>query len=69
MIHEGEKHAYPHIHVEPGLFRLAGGLTKQELFAAMAMQGLVVRGFCIDHGMAAQLAVRHADALIKELSK
>lgn len=45
------------------------GLTKRELFAAMAMQGL-----CADPEMgtvekSAALAVKCADALIEELSK
>lgn len=66
---DGENHAYPHLHVEPEFFRMAGGLTKRELFAAMAMQGLAAdpepRG-----GMeAASIAVEWADALIAELSK
>jgi len=51
---------------------MAGNLTKRELFAAMAMQGL--RANANDRcprlsGTIAELAVADADALIAELSK
>lgn len=46
------------------------GLTKRELFAAMAMQGMLANGL---HRNAAHVnaiyAVQHADALINELNK
>lgn len=48
------------------------GLSKRELFAAMAMQGILSRSNTNWARMEVQLAeqsVRHADALIKELSK
>jgi len=48
---------------------LAGGLSKRELFAAMAMQGIVVNGFTTWEAEASKLAVRHADALIAELER
>ncbi len=46
------------------------GLTKRELFAAMAMQGMLANG--VDRHAAhvnAIYAVQHADALINELNK
>lgn len=45
------------------------GLTKRELFAAMAMQGMLANG--VDRHAAhtnAIYAVQHADALINELN-
>lgn len=48
----------------------SSGLTKRELFAAMAMQGLLTSG--VDKNAAhinAIYAVQHADALINELNK
>lgn len=48
------------------------GLTKRELFAAMAMQGILSRSNTNWAMMELQLAeqsVRHADALIAELAK
>lgn len=44
------------------------GLTRRELFAAMAMSGLV-QFEPTNPKSAADLAVRHADALIAELEK
>ena len=43
------------------------GLTKRELFAAMAMQGIVSGMHSAQ--ISAQLAVEHADALILALSR
>lgn len=45
------------------------GLTKRELFAAMAMQGLMADSNVEDPIAASQLAVRCADALINELNE
>ena len=49
------------------------GLTKREHFAAMAMQGLVVKDeFCIEDEtveIMASWSVKCADALLKELEK
>ena len=46
------------------------GLTKRELFAAMAMQGLIASGYTQETFGDLQFdAVRHADALLAELSK
>ncbi len=63
----------------------SGGLTIREHFAAMAMQGLIARGFVSakeeSRGLSgtmplmvreislAEMAVRHADKLLAELSK
>lgn len=50
---------------------LAGlGLSKRELFAAMAMQGLLADSeFTLRPENAAKLFVNYADALIRELNK
>ena len=45
------------------------GLTKRELFAAMAMQGLLACPGEPSSLSIAELSVIHADALISELSK
>lgn len=45
------------------------GLSKRELFAVLALQGLVARAFSTDTKEASRLAVIHADALILELAK
>ena len=45
------------------------GLTKRELFAAMAMQGDIANGDVIPEGSRAVYWLRCADALIAELSK
>lgn len=46
-----------------------GGLTKRELFAAMAMQGIAADPNCFNAKTCAKNAVEWADALIAELSK
>jgi hypothetical protein len=46
----------------------SAGLTKLELFAAMAMQGLVA-DMKATHAKTAKIAVAHAHALIAELNK
>lgn len=46
------------------------GLTKRELFAAMAMQGFIAsKVYGGEVEMRASLAVKYADALLKELAK
>lgn len=47
------------------------GLTKRELFAAMAMQGLFygLKMEAVPGPLVAVLAVEHADALIEQLNK
>ncbi len=48
---------------------ISGGLSKRELFAAMAMQGIMIyRGTCTPLGAAVD-AVAQADALLAELGK
>ena len=53
--------------------RSTGGLTKRELFAAMAMQGLLANPdqamVAMDEDHVAFSAMQHADALIAELNK
>lgn len=45
------------------------GLTKRELFAAMAMQGLLAIDADWKPDVAATVAARYADALLAELAK
>jgi hypothetical protein len=48
---------------------IAGGLTKRELIAAMAMQGLLTNAGIVDcYDKIAGLAVNHANALIERLN-
>ncbi len=47
-----------------------GGLTKRELFAAMAMQGLLAdSAISASYEEISESAVGHADALIAEINK
>lgn len=62
----GNDAAYPLM----GKISAAAGLTKRELFAAMAMQGLLAYPHSNQTvGVCASVAVKAADALIAELSK
>lgn len=55
---------------EDGLSHVFIGLTKRELFAAMAMQGILTdKGYRCDYNFTAQVAINHADALLAELAK
>ena len=54
---------------EYGKVAIQKGLTKRELFAAMAMQGYCVTDQKVNAVRAAQFAVEIADALIAELNK
>jgi hypothetical protein len=45
------------------------GLTKRELFAAMAMQGMLGLPVPMSHAVASHVAVEAADALLAELAK
>ena len=59
--------AYPSVAGDPGL-------TKREIFAAMAMQGIFANGVILErHGLAgddvAKAAVNAADALLARLSE
>lgn len=47
----------------------ANGITKRELFAAMAMQGAISRGHSGQPEYWAEVAVRCADCLLAELVK
>lgn len=64
----GNDMAYP---LDAGEGILAGGLTKREYFAAMAMQGMQADnpGLGCTPEYIAKYAVRMADALIAELNK
>lgn len=60
--------AYPHD--TTNLAEWERGLTKRELFAAMAMQGLLASDWiCKQPSVMASRSVQAADALIAELSK
>lgn len=72
--------AFPQLLPDPYSVRLEGGLMKREMFAAMAMQGLLTassEGFVTDEigwetcdwGRFAKTCTRAADALIAELEK
>ena len=69
-----DKPAFPNSHPHAAH---AEGLTRRELFAAMAMQGMAAgnfwgENFCheADHmHLAAKMSVKAADALIAELEK
>ena len=64
---EGNDPAYP-LEVVTG--QTNGGLTKRELFAAMAMQGLLADPYSTqEFSCMASMSVQVADALIAELSK
>lgn len=45
------------------------GLTKRELFAAMAMQGVIASGQLRGPSECVSFAIQSADALLKELAK
>ena len=72
-IEEGKELAFPHVELDTYSGKPCNqhfGLTKRELFAAMAMQGMLANG--VDRHAAhvnAIYAVQHADALINELNK
>ncbi len=62
--------AYP---VQSGDYGIKNGLTKRELFAAMAMQGILSNSDpqCVSmtEEKISILAAKHADALLLELEK
>jgi hypothetical protein len=67
----GEELAYPVKYLFDENFSVMGGLTKRELFAAMAMQGLLANpGFMEDvvHGRIAKMAIDEANNLIYHLN-
>lgn len=59
--------AFP-LYCGPGDINNAVGLTKRELFAAMAMQGMLAAGTGADRFERAIDAVAHADALLEALT-
>lgn len=66
--------AFPTASRDPQSASLFGGLTKRELFAAMAMTGMIGKqhGHVDGQGddtQCAELSVAFADALIKELER
>ena len=54
--------------VTMGLWKPETGLTKREMFAAMAMQGILASDDRLS-GNVARWAVEYADELLKELEK
>jgi hypothetical protein len=67
----GSEAAFPLLdHNGTSLIMREPGLAKRELFAAMALQGLRANAHFNGTGQAlAELAVKDADALLKELAK
>ena len=66
----GDKPAYPFAFDEMDVNRTSFGLTRRELFAAMAMQGLLTNyGLTADLREVSNSAARYADSLIAELDK
>ena len=69
----GNDWAYPVVEqaVNPEVWNTYPGLTKRELFAAMAMQGLCasLNEGSWSYEQLSEYSVKHADALIKELNK
>ncbi len=62
----GNDSAYP---IAPEQYSPEFGLTKRELFAAMAMQGLLThRHLVYEFSQVASLAKKYADALIERLA-
>jgi hypothetical protein len=75
---EKDKPAFPQMHTilaadedSPSVHRRFNGLTKRELFAAMAMQGILSAedGVSFPSAELASLSIDCADALLAELSK
>ena len=65
----GNDAAYPSHHF-PERWNPEFGLSKRELIAAMAMQGILADPMAVaEFQHIARLSVLHADALIAELSK
>lgn len=63
------ENAFPNFFFHNPGFDFEGGLTKRELFAAMAMQGMAAQPNPLNDDEAAELSVLWADALIAELAK
>jgi hypothetical protein len=68
---DGNDLAYPVKHSYGEEFFTTGGLTKRELIAAMAMQGMLANSNLVNGSttsLIADWAVDHADALIERLA-
>jgi hypothetical protein len=63
---KGNDMAYP---LDTGEGVLAGGLTKREYFAALALSGLVYHERPIDFKGCSEIAVTFADELIEALNR
>lgn len=66
---EPDSFAYPIAYDDNDVNMVYGGLTKRELFAAMAMQGLQTWPDDLSQQKLSKWAVNQADALIAELNK
>ena len=58
-------------YLKPSVEFINSGLSKRELFAAMAMQGLLAQGIPGRHNqidIVVGSAIKHADRLLKELN-
>lgn len=65
-------HAFPHVVLDGSSVRLEGGLSKRELFAAMAMQGFIaanLQGIPMSGEELSRRSLACADDLIKGLNK
>ena len=73
QIKEGKENAFPHIELDTYSGKPCNqhfGLTKRELFAAMALQGMQGNtNYKWEPEAMAEDAVKYADALINELNK
>jgi len=66
---DGDDLANPVKYLSGEEFFILGGLTKRELVAAMAMQGLLTHRHLVqEFNQVASLAEKHADSLIERLS-
>jgi hypothetical protein len=64
------KRAYPiDTDITQGQFPPEGGLTKREMFAVMAMQGILSSGSDAAAGNVTRWAVEYADELLKALEE
>jgi hypothetical protein len=73
MSKPGDEPAYPYSALVPGgmptIYDDAKGLTKRELLAALAMQGMLRGEYDAAYGVIAVRACEAADALLAELAK
>lgn len=72
QIKEGKENAFQHIELDTYSGKPCNqhfGLTKRELFAAIAMQGMLADPNIVKLDLCAKQAVECADFLINELNK